>query len=209
MCEGGKAKHNALAERIIGPVKQNYDASIERAITHEELYLEGYAALIRLAKRLKDSSQDHEILALELAIYGWMPTILKVRPSKVFGKSFVGDVRKISSSNEAIEFLSGLSEIPPKGYSWVGASKMLHFINPRVFPIWDRRVADSFQIKSHNVNSRESYMAAIMAIAEALPHLKPEISHAIKRVKDRFSYSMSNTRAVELILFTIGRKTFP
>ena len=89
----------------------------------------------------KETLNKHDIMIGRFFSYGWMPTILKK----------LGDSSK---ENDLIEYLNKVKshETPSLIYeeieyivscinnSVIGASKLLHFINPRVYAIWDRWV---------------------------------------------------------------------
>ena len=52
----------------------------------------------------------------------------------------------MSCEEKANDFIKGFKGEPINN-SWVGLSKALHFINPEIFPIWDKNVAELFGIK--------------------------------------------------------------
>lgn len=87
-----------------------------------------------------------------LAVYGWMPTILRAEGRK--GKRRNIEFDKIATYlNEdclpakAHNFING---------SFVGTSKFLHFWRPGRFAIWDRRVATALKFIGV-VNSRKKF----------------------------------------------------
>ena len=81
-------------------------------------------------------------------------------------------------------------------------SKVLHFINPEFFPIWDSRVARHFRLKyAYQINNRHHFLEYLTFVEENRK------SDAVKRVQEAFvkeaGYSVSDVRACEFILFSV------
>ena len=80
-------------------------------------------------------------------------------------------------------------------------SKVLHFINPEFFPIWDSRVAQHFGLKyDYQINNRNHFLE-YLAFVE-----KNRKCDAVKRVQKAFAkeagYEVTEVRACEFILFS-------
>jgi hypothetical protein len=82
-------------------------------------------------------------LQLATMTYGWMPRILRID-----GKHIAAAITALNHGAAA----SGVTfhavpiiDLALCLHSVVGASKMLHFVNPAVFPIWDSKV-ESFRL---------------------------------------------------------------
>ena len=80
-------------------------------------------------------------------------------------------------------------------------SKVLHFINPEFFPIWDSRVAKHFDLKNTQVNKKNHFLEYLTFVA------KHRNKDAVKKVQEAFvkeaGYSVSDVRACEFILFSV------
>jgi len=99
-------------------------------------YLASYPAIIEHFQAIEHFTPNHLIVGAHL-VYGWMPTILELN---------------FSSLDEAVALLEaarqGIVLTAPQiaqlastvNNSVIGASKLLHFTNPNVYPIWDSRV---------------------------------------------------------------------
>ena len=94
-----------------------------------------YGPLLEFAQRTKSKFDKAMLIGLAHMAYGWMPTMiqniaLEGKPSEwkkqitkgCIDSSFLYDVTRLT--NDSI----------------VGASKLLHFINPKLYPIYDSRV---------------------------------------------------------------------
>ena len=88
----------------------------------------------------------------------------------------------INKNDEAVLLLNSLPNNSPVNNSWIGLSKVLHFINPDIFPIWDSRVAKCFNmLYPYQFNKKDIY-------------------------ESESNYGISQVRALEFLLFTIGPK---
>ena len=81
-------------------------------------------------------------------------------------------------------------------------SKVLHFINPEFFPIWDSRVARHFGLKyDYQINNRKHFLEYLTFVEENRK------SVAVKRVREAFAkeagYEVTDVRACEFILFSV------
>ena len=112
----------------------------------------------------------------------------------------VGPATGCRSFEEASALIQSLDDSPINN-SWVGMSKVLHFINPEFFPIWDSRVAKHFDLKITRVNKKNHFLEYLTFVEENRK------SDAVKRVQEAFvkeaGYSVSDVRACEFILFSV------
>ena len=122
-------------------------------IDANDQYLKSYPHIIKAVSTLIDNLGSSSIVSIAHIAYGWMPTVLKEFDFSYIEKGFILDARKTSSFNDAKLFISIL-ENSPINNSWIGLSKVLHFINPQFFPIWDRKVAKHFGINSYQITKK-------------------------------------------------------
>jgi hypothetical protein len=89
--------------------------------------------------------------------------------------------------------------------SIVGGSKLLHFINPELYAIWDSRVyrnihnAEPYSYRVNNVVAYRKYLSLIYQIINT-----NEIEALHKNVQNEVGYSITKARAVELVFFTLS-----
>lgn len=103
-------------------------------------YVETYPEFVKYFKKL-DKITYHDAVIGAHAVYGWMPTILTIQKgsdhksrtliAKLLNTARSGDELKI----EDLEVLKAWMN-----NSIVGVSKLLHFINPELYPIWDSNI---------------------------------------------------------------------
>jgi len=164
----------------------------------EDTYLAVYPDLIEAAKKLNDGSLEG-IIAVAHMVYGWMPTILTFDREKLKNISLHGKI-----NNGSIDRLFLTNMKGAVNNSIVGVSKLLHFLNPDVYAIWDSRVYHAIFKKNpygYRVNNVEIYIQYIVKM-RALIESK-EIDSIQKRLIELgyCSEEASKMRCLELILF--------
>ena len=158
-----------------GPEESNYDFSYPH-------FLEYFENLTPITK--------HNLIIGINFVYGWMPTILTFKGNKNFEEA-VGILNKAKlEGNITTKNLNILKAL--FNNSLVGTSKLLHFINPNKFAIWDSGVYRYLTGKEYKkAGEVESYMAFL----ELIRNLTGQ--EWFKEVD-----KMSKFRAAELIMFT-------
>ena len=148
-------------------------------------------------------AERNEITEQDLVIgsnftYGWMPTILNFKSADfqlaVDALNRAKATARISSTDLMV--LKGLIN-----NSLVGVSKLLHFINPQVYAIWDSRVCNFLTGKSHkqkveNIERFWSYLDLCERVTRARGFEQIHASFA-----DHIGYAVSPMRIPEQIMF--------
>jgi len=166
-----------------------------RIVQGPEHYLRNYPALLQLARCTGLDAQTRQTV-LALAAYGWMPTI----PRNFTLDLYIDEVSQINSHEMALNFVTELDE-PLVNNSWVGTSKILHFICPKHFPIWDSRIAAILN-RENQANQRATYLEYVNFMQEKdveFPNFGAPLATEIERI---FKYQPTNMRCLELYLFT-------
>ena len=184
-------------QRAEDTLTSKYSEAIE-CIDGSEQYIRTYPELLRSTAILAKEMGEDALPAIAHMAYGWMPTILKKFSDSE--PDIVGSATKCRSFEEASELIQSLEDSPINN-SWVGMSKVLHFINHQFFPIWDSRVAKHFDLKITQVNKKNNFLEYVTFVEENRK------SDAVKRVQEAFvkeaGYSVSDVRACEFILFSV------
>jgi hypothetical protein len=138
--------------------------------------------------------------------YGWMPTMLEIytdNPDRDLqnGVAILNRVKngEIITDND-FNFL-----IRVVNNSLVGTTKLLHFISPQVYGIWDSRVYSYFyQEKAYNyrVNKIENYREFLRKCDEIRGDTRFGEFH--QSVNNKMGYDVSAVRAIEVIMFLNG-----
>ena len=152
-------------------------------------YIRQYPHLLVLAAKLR----SRDLYPLALAVYGWMPTILRTfEPGHIpWG---------IHNAADALEWLAHRPQAAVNN-SWVGTSKFLHCLHPEIFPIWDRRVAEVLRLPTYHaaVNCPKLYADYVKSVHAAC---RTPSGVAVKElVSEVCGYPVTQVRAVEFCLF--------
>ena len=184
-------------ERAEDTLNSKYPETI-RCIDASKQYLRAYPELLRSTAILAKEIGEDALPAISHMAYGWMPTILKKFSDSQPG--IVGTATGCRSFEEASGLIQSLDDSPINN-SWVGMSKVLHFMNPEFFPIWDSRVAKQFDLKITQVNKKNHFLEYLTFVA------KHRNKDEVKKVEEAFvkeaGYSVSDVRACEFILFSV------
>lgn len=106
-----------------------------------------YGPMLEFAKRNKVKFDKTTLIGLAHMAYGWMPTMIQ----KISIKDFSDWQDSITAGSLDKSFLMEVMNLTND--SIVGASKLLHFLNPDLYPIYDSRVYKTILGKEkHNLS---------------------------------------------------------
>ena len=105
-------------------------------------YLRTYPALVEAASILRDKP-DLLLNVLSTLAYGWMPRIVRLDTDCFDDASKA--IKVALAITSPLEQPSIIVRIAACLRSVVGASKLLHFLRPAIFPIWDSKVASEWR----------------------------------------------------------------
>lgn len=171
-------------------------------ILPDDPYIASYPHLVGFFAS-KDSFVPGDVVCGAHMVYGWMPTVLELYPDPD-GTDLVAAATLLTRAmsvgrldRSEVESLAALVN-----NSLVGASKLLHFVAPARFAIWDSRVY-SFVHEERPHNYRVNNVARYFDYLERLRSLKdsPEFKPFHKSVEAKLGYEVSPLRALELIMF--------
>ncbi|WP_445354868.1 hypothetical protein ACJJI5_18345 [Microbulbifer sp. EKSA008] len=99
-----------------------------------------------------------EFRRLSLMVYGWMPRVLRLDPA-----SFTNAVAAANCASNATQHdyqSINIQAIASCMRSLVGASKLLHFINPNIYAIWDSKIQSfrGLQNSDNSMNKIDNYL---------------------------------------------------
>ena len=201
-------KSNNLSPKIImKDTNQLKDSLQQVASTYNiknDIYVEMYQYYVNFFKE-KDTLNNSDIVIGVGFTYSWMPTILKRS-----NLSNIDQVTKILNNvKQSIEIsdddLLLLKEF--SNNSLVGASKLLHFINPEDYAIWDSRV---FKFLNNNEAAHKYKLEKVHVYRQYLSYLSNlktsgTLDNIVATLKAKIGYPISDYRALELLFF-LGSK---
>lgn len=186
-----------------------FDIEPEIAIRQDASYIVSYPYLIDyFASRPSFGAAD--LVAGAHMAYGWMPTILDLYPKPQSLLSLDAGAELLTKAKQTGSLDSGeisaLSSLVNN--SLVGASKLLHFVVPDSFAIWDSRVY-LFLHAQRPYGSRVNNAPKYLAYLDTLNHLRQDSRFPAfhTSINQKIGYGVSALRALELVMFLGGSVT--
>ncbi len=176
----------------ITEIANNFDST-------KENYLISYPHFLSYFKNIETLNLENLIIGISFT-YSWMPTILKSikleNPEEVI--SILNNVKNGNQLNE--------NELAILKYSFnnslVGTSKLLHFINPKQYAIWDSKVfrflknEEPHKYKLENPGIYLEYIHFIDKLKN-----DNDFEFFYKLMKQKVGYEITEYRALELAFF--------
>lgn len=169
--------------------------------TYDDSYLISYPEFLKYFESISFIKHHHLIISSHF-VYGWMPTIIHIDLKEVDRVlSLLNDVKSGHQLN--------VDEFRPLkncvNNSLVGLSKLLHFINPSDYAIWDSNIYRYVsRAKSlYGIDKIENYLEYLDRIREIAQHKDYQQLHEL--VQRYLKYSITPMRAIEIIMFENGR----
>lgn len=170
--------------------------------SEKENYLQAYSYFLNYFRKIDRIQLDDIVIGISFT-YSWMPTILKkidLTNSEnlilILNKVKNGEVISIKEINLLKQAFNN---------SLVGTSKLLHFINPNKYAIWDSRV---FKFLSGEKSYISKFKQAEIYIEylQLLDNLKLEEDFNIffTLIQHKVGYEISEYRALELAFYKGG-----
>jgi hypothetical protein len=172
-------------------------------IFHDDPYIASYPHLLDYF-RSKGKIEVSEVVCGSHMVYGWMPTVLELYPDVEEGTDLAAAARLLMKA-KAGDVLDGKEIGSLAGLvnnSLVGASKLLHFVAPRTYAIWDSKVFSFVHEKpphNYRVNNVRAYQDYLQVLGELAKRLEFQPFHA--SVNKKVGYDVSAMRALELVMF--------
>ena len=161
-------------------------------------YVKSYESIIDFFNDIQ--LNENSLIQGAHMVYGWMPTILNITKHDLDTQNVLLSVEKISKE---IDEANLIVLIKFMNNSNVGASKLLHFIYPEKYPIWDSKICEIITDKSYTqkVQNTLNYINYCEAIQNLINELPENLKNFKREFEEIFKYKISNVRAVELMLF--------
>lgn len=162
-----------------------------------------YPEFLKYFNDLKTITRHNLTIGINFT-YGWMPTIFDFR-SDNFEEALqiLNEAKRGSKLTVAnLDLLKGLLN-----NSLVGTTKLLHFIKPDNFAIWDSRVYRYLTNKEphHNSISNSKTYLDYLSFCDYLTKQK-EFNSLQKSIEDQVGYTMTAFRIAELVMYSNGAK---
>jgi len=171
-------------------------------INKRDSYIHAYFEFIEYFKKLSTIEKHHLFIGAHF-VYGWMPKMLTLHMQELTQVLEILNKAKKSADLLSEQELEILKECINR--SMVGTSKLLHFINPKKYAIWDSRVAEYLRGIGYvlNINSPEDYLSYLNIIDCTAEHEGYKDIHTL--VEKKCGYEIEPTRAIEMIMYETER----
>lgn len=205
---------NETLENII----DNYEIEsiIEKAKTinfnGQNSYLKTYPYFINFFKEIDNLEVRDVVIGISFT-YSWMPKILTLHEGDL---EEIRDILNQIKNNSASIKESDLAKLKSMfNHSLVGTSKLLHFINPNEYAIWDSNIYKFFknteyanQVKLHSETIYIKYIELLKRLIKhkAFQEINDRIIDDVRKLMFSKDYQMSKLRIAELVLFSIGKQ---
>jgi hypothetical protein len=159
-----------------------------------------YFAFIAYFQELYEITSENVIIGANFT-YGWMPTMLRLKNSNF---EEAAEVLRQAKFREALTNRDMQVLIDLMNNSIVGVSKLLHFVNPEDYAIWDSRVAayldpDMSYYSFQRTATYREYLAQCCEVSQmnGFSSFKQTIDRKVGR-------SVTALRAIELVMYSKG-----
>ena len=168
----------------------------------EDSYIKTYPEFIQFFKNSNNISK-HDLVISSHFVYGWMPTIIELKFQDM--EEVLKSLNK--AKNGAILTIAELELLKNTiNNSLVGLSKLLHFINPTDYAIWDSRIYRYTTDKksSYGIGNTQLYLNYLSKLNEIESHVG--FIEIKKNVSVYFDYEISSKRVIELLMFEADKR---
>ena len=184
------------------PMPDLLDLADSIVIADGDTYILSYRHLVAHFQS-KQIYTDTDFVCGAHMVYGWMPTILKLHPEPP-GISFDTAAQLLTRAKSTRTLsrseMDQLADI--MNNSLVGLSKLLHFVAPDSFAIWDSRIYTYLHKKEpshHQVRDLKAYDNYHTVLRSHKQDQRFERFH--RTVNQKVGYDVSPFRALELVMF--------
>lgn len=172
-------------------------------INKDDSYIESYEYFLQYFSEINVIEKSHLIIAAHF-VYGWMPTVLNLNTQRVEEVLIILNKAKNGYLINEADLLVLKSCV---NNSIVGSSKLLHFINPSLYGIFDSRVYRYLtnNKSSFGIDKPARYLAYLNALSNISCQAGYEDIHS--HIENYFNYKLSPYRAIELVMFETDRRS--
>ena len=167
----------------------------------DDTYLKSYHDFIVFFEDKPIIKENDFVIGAHL-VYGWMPTIINFNTENI--ESNVKYLNKVKNGDLLSEFeLESLKKAVNN--SIVGVSKLLHFINPQNYAIWDSRIHRYVTGKksSYGVNNVCNFIKYQSIIRDLSKHAS--VNQLQSNIEILLGYKVTKIRAIEMTMFEFDK----
>lgn len=197
-----------MEENLIAKIRiENLIVEAENFKIENKSDLISYPEFIEYFKSINKINRHNLIVGINFT-YGWMPTIFDFRTTEI-EKNIDLAVEILNKAKSGIDLEIKDYELLKSllNNSLVGSTKLLHFINPEKYAIWDSRVfrflhnQEPHDYRIGNIQNYIDYQKLLQNLTK-----EERFSEFYQLMSSKLEYKPTNFRALELIMFIKGKK---
>jgi hypothetical protein len=175
--------------------------AVNFTVAANDSYVEAYPEFLKYFESVNLIKKHHLYISSHF-VYGWMPTIIHIDTKDL--ENVLNLLNAVRSGGEL-----DLTELKILksciNNSMVGLSKLLHFINPNYYAIWDSRIFRYItgNKSQYGIDKADNYLAYLKKMKELTKSKDFHELHAV--IQKHFNYSITPLRAVEILMFETDR----
>ncbi len=199
-----------MTNEMINRIKAVLEMDLDTLVDPKDSYIISYPHILKYFQGIDKFSVEDLVCGAHM-IYGWMPTILHLHPNEVSLEGGVVILKKVKESGYIPGKYNDLEKLAKLvNHSLVGASKLLHFVAPEKFAIWDSLIYTYVfnEPASYNkLKKIDKYQKYIHGLEETKKETGFEAFRrgVCAKIGDN-NTEISAFRAIELIMFLYARK---
>lgn len=145
----------------------------------------------------------HMVIGINFT-YGWMPTAFDFRSDE-----YPAAVKILNQAKKGVDLTEEQLIILRKLFnnSLVGTTKLLHFINPKKFPIWDSRVYRYFygeEPHQYRIGDSKRYLLYLGFCNSVARNTDFDKIH--ESICEKLGSPVTKLRSIELMMYHMGAK---
>jgi hypothetical protein len=164
-------------------------------------YLLSYQHILSYFTNIREISASDLVRGAHMA-YGWMPTQLDLI-SRIPGVNFDEGGRLLTAAKARMLTVAEIADLKSLvNNSVIGVSKLLHFVAPNRYAIWDSKVYSFVYEQPPNpglANNIDRYCTYLCVLEYLREDRRFEGFHM--SVQRKVGYEISDLRAIELVMF--------
>ncbi|WP_332846994.1 DUF6308 family protein [Pseudomonas lactucae] len=182
-------------------MKDIFDLETTLRIDPDNAYIRAYPHMLSSLAG-QTSFTERDFICAAHMVYGWMPTILEIHATKMVSVAMGAQILTEAKQNGALSHAQLINLAQLVNHSVVGASKLLHFVNPDAFPIWDSRIyafvhgVKAHQYRVNNAAAYEHYIALLRDLQK-----DKRLATLRASIDKKMGYPVSALRALEVVMF--------
>lgn len=190
-----KAIENLTLERL-------FEDAMYLNLDKSNSYIQSYPVFLNFFKGIENIEKEHLVISAHF-VYGWMPTIIHLELEDL--KKILEILNKVKcgeyvDKNEIEILKTSINN------SMVGLSKLLHFINPEDYAIWDSRIFRYITKKksTYGIDRPDYYLAYLDKLRSISSLESYQELHSL--ISNHFDYPLTPMRAIEVMMFESDKR---